>query len=204
MEFSEVLRRRRMVRAYQPDRPVPDAVVQRLLAHAIRAPSAGFSQGWEFLVLTDQADRDRFWEATGGQRQSRWLSGMRTAPLIIVPHSHKDAYLDRYAEPDKGWGDRDDARWAVPYWHIDTGMATLLVLLTAVDEGLGACFFGIPPQRTGRYREAFGVPEGLTPIGAVTVGYPAKDWRSSSLKRGRRPADQVAHYGRWGGTRRLP
>lgn len=198
MEFSNVVRRRRMVRNYDPDRPVPPEVVQRLLDHAIRAPSAGFSQGWGFLVLAEPADRERFWAATSQPGQeSAWLAGMRTAPLIVVAHSHKDAYLDRYAEPDKGWTDRDEARWPVPYWHIDTGMAVLMMLLTVVDEGLGACFFGIPPERTGEYRAAFGVPTGFTPIGAVTVGYPAPDRRSPSLKRGRRGTDQVVHHGRW-------
>jgi nitroreductase len=198
VEFAEVVRRRRMVRTYDPDRPVPPAVVERLLDHAIRAPSAGFSQGWGFLVLSEPADRARFWEATSDPGPAdRWLAGMQKAPLIVVAHSHKDAYLDRYAEPDKGWTDRDETRWPVPYWDIDTGMAALLILLTAVDEGLGACFFGVPPDRTEAYRESFGVPQGFTPIGAITVGYPAPDWRSPSLKRGRRGADQVVHYGRW-------
>jgi nitroreductase len=66
-----------------------------------------------------------------------------------------------------------------------------------VDEGLGACFFGIPPQRLGDYRAAFGVPDAFTPVGAITVGYPAPDRRSPSLRRGRRPADEVVHRGRW-------
>jgi nitroreductase len=193
-----VVHRRRMVRNYDPDRPVPEAVLDRLLAHAIRAPSAGFSQGWGFLVLTEPADRDRFWEATGeSDEDSPWLAGMRRAPVIIVAHSHKDGYLDRYAEPDKGWTDRDESRWSVPYWHIDTGMAALLILLTAVDEGLAACFFGIPPDRFQAYRAAFGVPQELTPVGAITVGYGAPDRPSPSLRRGRRSVDQVVHYGRW-------
>ena len=69
-----------------------------------------------------------------------------TAPLVIVPMSAKRVYLDRYAEPDKGWTDRDEQRWPVPFWHIDTGMAALLILLTVVDEGLGALYFGIVPE----------------------------------------------------------
>jgi nitroreductase len=198
VEFAQVVRRRRMVRSYDPDRPVPPAVADRLLAHAIRAPSAGFSQGWGFLVLTEPADRERFWAATTEPAaESRWLTGMRRAPMIVVAHSHKDAYLDRYAEPDKGWTDRDESRWPVPYWHIDTGMAALMILLSAVDEGLGACFFGIPPEWTASYREAFGVPAEFCPIGAITVGYSAPDWRSPSLDRGRRTPDQVVHRGRW-------
>jgi nitroreductase len=199
VEFAEVVRKRRMVRNYDPDRPVPPEVVERLLEHAIRAPSAGFSQGWAFLVLTEPADRDRFWAAStpDDRALASWLDGMRRAPLVVVPMSNRSAYLDRYAEPDKGWTDRDESRWPVPYWHIDTGFAALLMLLTAVDAGLGACFFGVPPHRVEAFRAAFGVPEEYSPIGALTVGYPAPDRRSPSLKRGRRPVAEVVHRGRW-------
>lgn len=199
MEFAEVIRRRRMVRNYDPDRPVPPDVVDRLLDHAIRAPSAGFAQGWGFLVLDTPDDRARFWAAVtpaGGGRE-RWLTGMRRAPLIVLPHANRSAYLERYAEPDKGWTDRATERWPVPYWYVDTGFAALLMLLTAVDEGLGACFFGIPPQCVDGYREAFGVPEEYQPIGAVTVGFRAPDHRSPSLRRGRRAVTEVVRRGRW-------
>ncbi|GAA4171698.1 nitroreductase family protein [Phytohabitans flavus] len=201
MEFRDVVRRRRMVRNYDPDRPVPPEVVERLLAHATRAPSAGFAQGWGFLVLVEEADRERFWATTTpeGQGMTGWLTGMRRAPLLVVAHSNRAAYLERYAEPDKGWTDRDPARWPAPYWDIDAGFASMLMLLTAVDEGLGACFFGFPPQQVEGYREAFGVPSDFSPIGAITVGYPAPDHRSPSLKRGHRPPDQVIHYGHWTG-----
>ncbi|MCW2574980.1 MAG: Nitroreductase [Modestobacter sp.] len=199
MEFREVVRRRRMVRDYDPDRPVPDDVRDRLLEHAIRAPSAGFSQGWAFLVLETAEERDRFWTATTDEgAPDGWLTRMRRAPLLVVPLSHKAAYLERYAEADKGWTDRAEARWPVPYWDIDTGMASLLMLLTAVDEGLAACFFGVPPQRMGEFREAFGVPAAYTPIGCISVGYEgAEDKRSPSLRRGRRGVEEVVHRGTW-------
>jgi nitroreductase len=199
MEFAEVVRRRRMVRNYDPDRPVPGQVVERILRHAIHAPSAGFSQGWGFLVLESPTDRERFWEAATPERErdDTWLAGMRRAPLIIVPLSSKEAYLDRYAEPDKGWTDRDESRWPVPYWHIDTGMAALLMLLTAVDEGLGGCLFGIPPERIGAFRTEFEVPGRFTPIGALTIGYRAPDRRSPSLRRGRRDVTEVVRRGNW-------
>jgi nitroreductase len=198
VELDRVVRRRRMVRNYDPDRPVPAEVVDRLLEYAVRAPSAGFSQGWGFLVLVDAEDRKRFWAACSPEETTSWSDGMRRAPLIIVPHSNRDIYLSRYAEQDKGWTDRDEARWPVPYWHIDAGFASLLMLLGAVDADLGACFFGIPPDRFAAYREAFGVPEEFTPIGAISAGYPAPDRRSPSLKRGRREVSEVAHRGRWG------
>jgi nitroreductase len=199
MEFREVLRRRRMVRDYDPSRPVPDEVRERLLEHAIRAPSAGFSQGWAFLVLESADERERFWTATtDGETPDGWLTRMRRAPLLIVPLSNKAAYLDRYAEPDKGWTDRDESRWPVPYWDVDAGMAALLMLLTAVDDGLGACFFGVPPERIEAFRAAFGVPEDYHPVGCVSVGYEGSDdRRSPSLRRGRRGVEEVVHRGTW-------
>ncbi len=198
MEFQEVVRRRRMVRNYDPSRPVPTVIRDRLLANALRAPSAGFSQGWAFLVLESAEERARFWAATvTSDEPDSWLRGMQNAPLLIVPLSHKQAYLDRYAADDKGWTDRDETRWPVPYWDIDTGFATLLMLLTVVDEGLGACFFGVPTERMGAFRTAFGVPGDYTPIGCVSVGYRAPDRRSPSLRRGHRPVDEVVHHGSW-------
>lgn len=188
-----------MVRDYDPDRPVPPEVRERLLAHAIRAPSAGFSQGWAFLVLETAEERDLFWSATtSASAPDAWLTRMRRAPLLVVPLSNKQAYLDRYAEADKGWTDRDEARWPVPYWDVDAGMASLLMLLTAVDEGLGACFFGVPADKVGALRAAFGVPAEYRPVGCLSIGYPGEaDRRSPSLRRGRRGVDEVVHRGRW-------
>jgi nitroreductase len=198
MDFQQVVNRRRMVRNFGPE-PVDAAVLDRILDNALHAPSAGFSQGWAFLRLDTADDVGRFWEATTPDEaaRNRWYEGMRRAPAIVVPLSHKDAYLDRYTEPDKGWADRDEGRWPVPYWHIDTGMAALLMLLTVVDEGLGSCFFGIPPERTAAFRGAFAVPEEYVPIGAIAIGHRRSDVRSPSLERGRRTAAEVVHHHRW-------
>ena len=201
MEFADVVRRRRMVRRYA-DRPVDPAVVSRMLEHAVRAPSAGFTQGWAFLVLDTPADVDRFWASTtpaDADHDSRWLRGMRTAPVVVVPLSSKAAYLERYAEADKGPPDRGEHRWPVPYWHIDTGMAALLVLQTAVDEGLGACFFGIPGSQVAAFRAEFAVPDRFTPIGAITVGHRVQDTGAagSPSRRSRRPLEEVVHRGGW-------
>lgn len=194
MEYTEVLRRRRMVRDYL-DEPLPPGAADRILAAALRAPSAGFSQGWGFLALESPTDRDRFWTHVPGAAE-----GMRRAPLVVVCCSHKDAYLDRYAEADKGWRDRAESRWPAPYWDIDTGMAALLMLLTAVDEGLGACFFGVQPEHLFGLREDFGIPAAFLPIGAVSVGRrpPAPPVAGSGRPERRRPAGEVIHRGRWG------
>jgi nitroreductase len=205
MDFAAVVRSRRMVRAYQPGRAVSDAVLDRLLQNAVHAPSAGFSQGWDFVVLRRAEDLEHFWAASTDPREEPdpWLLGMRSAPVLVVCLSDPERYLTRYAEPDKGWTDRDEARWPVPYWHIDTGMASLLILLGAVDEGLGACFFGVPPERTTQVLTALGAPSDRRIVGVVSVGHVAPDRRSPSLRRGRRRVDEVAHDGRFGVPWRL-
>jgi nitroreductase len=191
VEFQDVVRKRRMVRRFQQGRPVPKDALERILRNATRGPSAGFSQGQAFLVLEGE-DLERFWALRPME------NGVSTAPLLIVPFACKRVYLDRYAEPDKGWTDRDESRWPVPFWHIDTGMATLLILQTVVDEGLGALYFGIRPEDVAPFRERFGVPDDYEPIGAVAIGYSDEPEQSGSPRtRSRRPLEEIVHYGRW-------
>ena len=194
-----------MIRNYA-ETPVDRAVVDRALGNATRAPSAGFSQGWAFLVLDTPDDVRRWWATTADpadlEDPDDWLTGMMRAPVVIVPCSSKAAYLERYAEPDKGWTDRDEARWPMPFWHMDAAMASLLILQTAVDEGLGSCFFGIPPDRDRAVREEFGIPDAYDPVGVITIGHRVEDTGNagSPARRRRRPLEGVVHRGGWGRT----
>jgi len=153
MEFQDVVDRRRMVRNYA-ETPVDPAIVERALRNATHAPSAGFSQGWAFLVLDTPEDVGRWWQVTTDPDSlaspDDWLAGMMRAPVVIVPCSSKAAYLRRYAERDKGWVDQDEARWPVPFWHMDAAMASLLILLTevCVDQTSVAASSGSPWTRT--------------------------------------------------------
>ncbi|HEX2040153.1 MAG TPA: nitroreductase family protein [Acidimicrobiales bacterium] len=186
MEFADVVRRRRMVRRFDPSRPVPRELLVRVLDVARRAPSAGWSQGTELLVL-EGADAAPLWEA----------------PVVVVPLSHKQAYLDRYSLPDKAEAgmDREEA-WPVPYWDVDAAFAAMLLLLAAVDEGLGALFFGLFRGKESVVAAA-GVPAAYRPIGGVALGYPAPGERSRpSWTGGRRPFDDVVHFTRWRGAAR--
>ncbi|KFZ84025.1 nitroreductase [Amycolatopsis sp. MJM2582] len=194
MEFQDVVRRRRMVRKFT-DEPVAEASLQRILRNALKGPSAGFSQGQGFLVLTGE-ELAKFWEFGAS-----WApETVTTAPVAIVPLSVKNAYLDRYAKPDKGFTDRDDSWWRVPYWDVDTGMATMLILQTAVDEGLGAVFFGLAPESVERLHGEFGVPEDHDPIGVVALGHGAESGPSpgsSPTTVARRDFDDVIRFGHW-------
>lgn len=190
-----------MVRNYATD-PVDPAIIERALHNATRAPNAGFSQGWAFLVLDQPDDVRRYWEATADDIDDPddWLTGMMRAPVVILPCSSKAAYLDRYAQPDKGWTDRDEARWPKPFWDMDTAMAALLILQTATDEGLGSCFIGIPPDKDTAVRTTFAIPDDFDPVGVVTMGHPAQDEGAagSPRRRRRKPTVDVVHRGRWG------
>lgn len=196
MEFREVVARRRMVRAYREE-PVPRESLLRILDLARRAPSAGFSQGQRFVVLTDAATRRAVAELAGEVRYVErglpaWLS---RAPVHVVVCADEGAYRARYRAPDK----EDGPPWPVPYWQVDAGASLMLVLLAAVDEGLAAGFLGI--HRVPGLASLLGIPGGVHPLGVVTLGYPAPDHPSRSLERGWRDLAEVVRWGSWEGGR---
>ena len=114
--------------------------------------------------------------------------------MPVIPFAVEDACLDRYAQPDKGWTDRGEDHWPVPFWYADTGMAVLLILQTAVDEGLGAVYFGIGAEDVDAVREAFGVPADHEPIGGR---------RDRARRRGGRVPRRVAEHPRAQAVRRV-
>lgn len=206
MELGEAVRHRRMVRSFD-GRPVDPAALERLLDTARRGPSAGFVQAVDLLVLEGPEATGRFWGATlpPDRREGFPWPGLLRAPVVVVPWTSRAAYEARYAEPDKaggagaGWAERSPRRWAVPYWHVDAGFAVMLLLLAAVDEGLGAGFFAVPADRVTALRHAFAVPDDREPVGAVALGHPHDDDRpsSSARRRARRPLDDVVHRNHW-------
>jgi nitroreductase len=199
MEFQTVVRRRNMVRSFS-DVAVPGVVLDRILANALRAPSAGFSQGWAFVVLVGPEETGRFWDAIAdsGDSADPWRPGLRRAPVVIVSLTDEPAYLARYGETDKErHGLQAADAWPVPYWLVDTSFATMTILLSAVDAGLGALFFGLN-RKDDELMAALGVPADYRPIGAVALGWPdGQDRPSPSLARGHRPTESVIHRGRW-------
>lgn len=195
MEFTEVIRRRRMVRNYRPD-PIPDDVLDRVLESARRGPSAGFTQGQSFIVVSDP---DRRAAIAGLAHEDEYVAAgfepwLSKAPVHIVICTSEAAYRDRYAEPDKAGAD-EAHDWPVPYWHVDAGAALMLVLLAAVDEGLAAGFAG--SHSLDGIKDLLGIPPEVDPIGLVTLGYGAPDRRSGSLNRGWKPTGEVIHRERW-------
>ncbi|NQY57143.1 MAG: nitroreductase family protein [Ilumatobacteraceae bacterium] len=198
-EFADVVRRRRMTRAFLPT-PVEPALIDDMVELAARAPSAGKTQGWHLVVL-EGPETARFWDVTlPAERRAafRWQQ-LLDAPVIALPFSDPDAYVERYSEPDKersGLGAGRSA-WPVPYWTVDASMAVMTLLLAAEDHGLGALFFGVF-RGEGELRAALGVPEELELLGAVAIGHRADGEQAGrSAARSRRSSDEIIHRGGW-------
>jgi nitroreductase len=197
MEFKRVVRRRRMVREFAPD-PVPRAVLERVLEAGLHAPSAGFAQGLELIVLDRPDQIEDFWRIT--DPWARKATAQRGGPpVVVIPIGNVHTYFARYSEPDKqGLGMDVEGGWPVPYWDLDAAMSVMLILLSAVDEGLGGWYFGIFHGEADLMQH-LGVPEGLRPIGALGLGYPSERERrrGSGLWRDRKRLEDALHVGRW-------
>jgi nitroreductase len=187
-----------MVRAFEP-RAVRPEIVDRLVDLARRAPSAGNTQPWAFVVLEGEQTA-RLWDVSlSAERRAsfRW-QGLLDAPVVIVPLVSPGAYVARYAQPDKastGLGASADA-WAVPYWWVDGGMAVQTLLLGAVDAGLGALFFGLF-EHEREVLDQLGVPAGWRAPGAVALGWPAPDEPGQSVHRPRPDLTEILHRCVW-------
>ena len=186
-----------MVRRYSPE-AVPQEVLERVVEMGRRGPSAGFTQGQSFVVVTDPGLRREIAALAGEDAYvakgfQPWVS---EAPAHVVICTSEQDYRDRYRAPDK-LGPGGEVDWPVPFWYIDAGCSLMLLLLAAVHEGLAAGFLGL--KSYDGLRELLRIPADVQPIGIVTIGKPAPDRRSGSLDRGRRPAAEVIHHNRWGG-----
>ena len=195
-----------MVRSFSKD-PVTPELVERLVDLASRAPSAGKTQGWHFLVLQD-GETSKFWDTTlpTEKRASFKWKHLLDAPIIGLVFADSAAYVARYSEPDKsstGLG-ASESSWPTPYWTVDASFATMTLLLAAHDAGLGALFFAVFSGEA-ELRKLLGVPSDLQLIGAVAMGWPltqelgagSSSEKGLSASRKRRTPSQITHFGKW-------
>jgi nitroreductase len=154
LDIFEAIEARRSVRAFTADRPVSDEAVQRLLASACLAPSAGNVQPWRFYVVRREELKAGLAAAALGQ------SFLSQAPLVIVVCADLDAHAQAY-------GKRGVELYAVQ----DCAAATQNILLAATALGLAACWVGAFREREAA--AALNLAGNIRPLAMVPVGYAA-------------------------------
>lgn len=196
MDFDDVIRRQRSRRSFLPD-AVDRAVLDRVFRASQKAPSAGFSQGTGFLVLEGD-DAAFFWDIGFPNNP---MSAEHRSPVVAIPMCNKQAYLDRYAEPDKQRLPVDlsvEASWPTPFWITDQSFASMIVLLACTNEGLASWYLGIS---TGwpELAQRFNVPDGWDELGAIAIGHPAgaESIGPATSRRPRKAFEDHAIYGGW-------
>jgi nitroreductase len=196
MEFSEVIRKRRMVRHFTQE-PVSPEALERILYAACHAPSAGYTQGQSFVVVTQTDMKVTIAELCGEEfyKERGWDPWISEAPVLVIPCTSEEAYHSRYREPDKMPEGGEEIEWPVPYWFMDAGCAVENLLLAVVNEGLAAGFAGTGDLAA--LRALTGIPDEVTPVGVIPIGHGAPDIRSPSLKRGRKPWEDYVHREQW-------
>ena len=198
MEFTEVVRKRRMIRHFTSE-PVAPEVIDRMLELTRHAPSAGFTQGQSFIVVTRPELRKAIGRLCG---EEEYISGgfhpfVSEAPVLFIPCTSEAAYHRRYQEPDKLLEDGTEIEWPIPYWHMDIGCAVMILLLAAVNEGLGAGYAGFSPESLEQLHKLLNIPDEVTPVGVIPIGHRAQDIPSPSLKRGRKADAEYIHREGW-------
>jgi len=152
MEALEAILTRRSVRKYQ-QRPVPDELVQKLLAAAMSAPSARNSQPWHYVLIDDRSLLEQV------PAINPYAEMARQAPLAIL------ICADPSLEKSPG------------YWMLDCAAAAQNMLLAAHALGLGAVWCGVYPRqpRIEGCQRLLGIPEHVVPHSLIVLGYPAEE-----------------------------
>ena len=169
MDVIEVIRKRRSIRQYS-DKPVERDKIERLLEAARLAPSAKNFQEWRFVIVTDAECRKQLAQAANAQ------AFVAQAPVVIAACAEHDGYVLRCGQ------------LAHP---IDVAIAIDHMTLQAVAEGLGTCWIGSFYE--DQVKAILGIPETITVVEMLTVGYPAAGPKPLS----RLPLEKLVHWEQW-------
>jgi nitroreductase len=169
MQTWDAITSRRNVRAFD-GRPVPAADLDRILEAGRRSPSSQNWQPWDFIVVTDRA---QLRELAGVWRGAAHVAGSAATIVVIGPAA------------DNEYGRA----------QFDLGQATMSMLLTAADLGIGTCHAGVTDLVLAR--ELLGFPADRPWAFLVSLGYPADRPLTPVRNPRRRPLEEVVHRGRW-------
>jgi len=199
VEFEEVIRGRRMTRAFART-AVPSQILEHCIDLALRAPSAGKSQGWHLMMFSNE-ETMQYWNIAlpESDRQGFAFPLLLNAPVIMLSLADTEAYLSRYSEPDKthtGLGTSLEM-WPAPYWTIDAAFSTMTLLHALHDQGVSSLFFA--HAREDELRTTFGIPDSVQILGVIAAGYPEDSPQrlGRSAQRTRRTPQEIIHHLKW-------
>jgi nitroreductase len=164
MNFNEVVKRRKMIREYDLGKQISDEIITKLIINAHKAPSAGHTQVQEFIIVKDASIKKKLRKAAVNQEY------VERAPLLIVVCSNTSRSVGRYGRRGREF-----------YSIIDGAFASMLILLSAVNEGIGACFVGA--FQDNKVSEILELPKDVRPIGIICLGYPSAQRKPEKLER---------------------
>lgn len=170
MDIFEAIFTRRSVRKFCST-PIDNADITLMLGAAMSAPTARHQRVWRFLLLQEQANKDKLADILQHAQMARH------APLAIL------VCADTAAETAHG------------YWVQDCSAAIENMMLTARGKGIGTVWTGIHPvpEREEAIHKAFALPENIRPLGAVIAGYP----EDSPFEYINHYNEDFVHYERW-------
>lgn len=193
-----MLRRRRNVYGFS-SQDIPQNILVRILENARHVPSAGFTQDFDLVVVRDRATKKRLGEAAG-QGEYEKMEGVvpgfiENAPVVVVPCGNKTRFEAKYGKP----GEKNSR---LPWWLIDVAFASLVLILSALQEGIAASFIGAVDD--DKMAEALDLPRdgSVTPLAIIPLGYKhlkefvGSERMSRAMNLRKKPEEQI-HWNKW-------
>ena len=171
MEYSELIRTRESVRNYDPNRPLPIEILNKILDAGRLAPSACNCQPWKFLVISSSA----LLEKVRDSYQRDWL---KDAPHILVALGLRN----------QAWNRGYDGYNSI---ETDVAIAMTHIILAAENEGVGACW--IAAYNPVLLKEALNPGENQMIFGITPLGYPKPGFRKTAIKK-RKPLEDIVEF----------
>ncbi len=200
----EVIRTRRDIRHFAPDRPVASDVLGRILDAAHHAPSVGFSQPWGFVLVHDRAQRARIREsflACRAREAERFAPERREKYLALRLEGIVDSALNLCVTVDlRPRGEAVLGTVTQPEAiRFSACCAVQNLWLAARAEGIGVGWVSIVDPAL--LHAELALPAGVEPLAYLCVGHPVAFRSHPMLEevgwRERRALADVVHEGRW-------
>ncbi len=200
MDVFEVINTTRAMRRLKPD-PVPDELIWKVLEAAIRAPSGGNRQPWNFIVIRDPDKKKKIaawyleaWNATYGAAREAMAADPNAARMFasadhLANHLAEVPVLIIAAIRGGDTGTSPAGSYVYP--------AVQNLMLAARALGLGTTLTTLHRAHEGDVKELLAIPDNVETMALIPLGWPKGKFGMGP----RRPVEEVAYWDKWGETR---